>query len=211
MLSPVLFAQDSTIAGKYALQFQVGPNFQLLSFNGTTISFKYQNTKSSALRFGITVNGSSNNSDYNAKYSDGDSIHSGSDQVERYGITLNAQYLFCDNIIENIFFYYGGGPSVGLSYSRDMANMYYPLNNDGINNTSQTRASGWNAGISAACGVEWLITKRFSLSGEYGLSFSYSSSLTAYSYPSQNVNVEYKTFGYSVSGSSVKLGMSIYF
>ena len=49
---------NSLKAGVWALQFGISSNFTLSSFQGTTISAKYQTSTTNAWRAGITLNGS---------------------------------------------------------------------------------------------------------------------------------------------------------
>ena len=47
--------QNSLKQSKFALQFQIGSNFNLQSFQGTTLSCKYHIFDKSALRAGISL------------------------------------------------------------------------------------------------------------------------------------------------------------
>ena len=58
-----IFAQEAEekkeevdLSGKFALMFQVGSNFSLRTFEGSTISAKYQISNVSSVRFSLSTN-----------------------------------------------------------------------------------------------------------------------------------------------------------
>jgi hypothetical protein len=203
--SPACPDQDSTRSrGKYALLFQVGSNFQLQSFSGTTVSFKYQMNKRSALRFGVSISGSSNTRDFNQNYFHPDTSFLGNEKTNGINLSFTFQYLRYNHLNHDVAFYYGGGPVIGFSYSRD--NTIYTINNVP---ESDRKSNSYNAGLNFVGGVEWYLTKNLSLLGEYGFSFSYNYNITNFVDNYEKYN--YKTKGYSLGSSAVKLGVSVYF
>lgn len=197
--------QDSTRSrGKYALLFQVGSNFQLQSFSGATFSFKYQMNKRSALRLGLSISGASSTRDFNQNDFYPDTTFLGNEKTNSINLTVTCQYLRNIHIIHDVAFYYGGGPVIGFSYSRD--NTIYTINNVPENDN---KSNSYNAGLSFVGGVEWYLAKNISLLGEYGFSFTYTYLIRNYvdSYEKYN----YTTKGYSLGSSAVKLGVSVYF
>ena len=206
LFSVTINAQDSaSVRGKYALQFQIASNFQLTSFNGATISGKYTMSDGNALRAGLSIKGNSTSTDlnentnpiYNAPEFKAKTSNS------NYAITLLAQYLFYNPVINDISFYYGGGPLAGISYNKN--------NNSGNNsNNNEEITNGWTLGVTLVCGVDWFISKRLSISAEYGFSASYNKSIinTVNNVPQWNQQTSY---GYQFIGNNVKLGLSVYF
>ena len=199
--------------GRCALLFQVGSNFTLQSFNGATLAFKYQMNKRSALRFGVTLNGSSNTDDFNYTFSNPDTMINGNEKRQSYGISITALYLYYNRIIRDVAVYCGGGPLLGLTYSRD--NQLYATNNQP---NRDNKSNGYNAGLSFVGGVEWYLTKNISLLGEYGFSAGYNYSINHYNVEMVPANTTYinsfrteKISGYSFGGSTVRLGVSVYF
>ena len=206
LFSVTIYAQDSTsVRGKYALQFQIASNFQLASFNGATISGKYTLPDGNALRAGLSISGNNTSTDinqntnpiYNAPENKAKS------STNSYGITLIAQYLFYNPVINDVSFYYGGGPLAGISYKK---------NNNTVTNSNNYEdiTNGWTLGVTLVCGVDWFISKRLSISGEYGLVASYSKTIET------NLNAtpqwtQQTNYGYQFIGNNVKLGLSIYF
>jgi len=209
MLYTTIYAQDSvSVRGKYALQFQIASDFQLASFNGATISGKYTLPDENAVRVGFDINGLNNI--YNENTNNAPQSNSAGTKDTRksysFNITLLAQYLFYNKVVNDVAFYYGGGPLAGLSYSK--------INETPLNyynsNSSEDITNKWTVGISLVCGVDWFLNKTISLSAEYGLSVSYYKAveniIVASTSTSQNAN-----YGYQFGANSVKLGLSIYF
>ncbi len=208
LLSLTIFAQDSvSVRGKYALQFQFASNFQLTSFNGTTISGKYTFSNGDAVRAGLSINGTSTTlvEDNNTNQIFNPNEYKTKLSSNGYGITLIAQYLYYNSLINDVSFYYGGGPLAGISYNKTNNTG----NVSGIN-PSEVIIQGWTLGVSLVCGVDWFISKRLSLSAEYGFVASYDKTIenavTASPQWDQQTN-----YGYQFGGNNVKIGLSIYF
>ena len=206
LLSLTIYAQDSAaVRGKYALQFQIASNFQLASFNGATISGKYTLPDGNALRAGLSINGNSTSSDVNQNTNPiyNTPEYNRKSSSSSYGITLIAQYLLYNPVINDVSFYYGGGPLAGISYNKN--------NNTGTSsNNYEDITNGWTLGVTLVCGVDWFISKRLSISAEYGLVASYSKTInnTLNATPQWTQQTNY---GYQFGGNNVKLGLSIYF
>lgn len=206
MMSLTIYAQDSlSVRGKYALQFQFASNFQLTSFNGTTISGKYSLSNGDAVRAGLSINGTSTTlvEDNNTNQIYNPTEYKSKLSSNGYGITLVAQYLYYNSLINDVSFYYGGGPLAGISYDK--------TNNSGSNTIpSEVISQGWTLGVSLVCGVDWFISKRLSLSAEYGFVASYNKTIE------NSVNnlpqwLQQTNYGYQFGGNNVKIGLSIYF
>ena len=206
LLSVTIYAQDSTsVRGKYALQFQIASNFQLVSFNGVTFSGKYTLPDGNALRAGLSINGNSTSTDINQNTNPiyNTPEFNGKSSISSYAITVLAQYLFYNPVINDVSFYYGGGPLAGISYNKN--------NNSGNNsNNNEEITNGWTLGVTLVCGVDWFISKRLSISAEYGFAATYNKTIinTINNVPQWNQQTSY---GYQFIGNNVKLGLSVYF
>ncbi len=206
-VSPSLQAQDSTsLAGKYALQFQISQNFTLSNFLGSVISGKYHFTNESAIRLGIDFNATMSNESKKTDYNNVNTSENDSYQTNSQTINIITQYIFYPVISDNIKFYYGIGPSIGLGFSKNGTT----YNNTGgyFSSRNQTGKS-FSAGVQGSAGVEWFFAKKLSLCAEYALSYVYSYSKVEGN--PNNDHVEQRNYNYSFTGNNVRFGLSVYF
>jgi opacity protein-like surface antigen len=109
-----------------------------------------------------------------------------------------------NEIVNDVAFYFGGGPVFGFGYNE------HKLTFPPYMGSSQTdKINNMTLGLSMVSGVEWFVTKKISLTAEYGLSFNY-----GYSEQSNSDNYHintYKTNSFSFSPSTAKLGVAVYF
>ncbi len=195
-------AQDTTsLAGKYALQFQVSQNFTLSNFLGSVISGKYHFTNESAVRVGLGLSASMNNQ------TSGQESQSGVLESNAQSIDLTTQYMITPVISENVRFYFGAGPKLGLNYSK-YDNVTNPSNHSQTSEKASTK--GYSVGVLCSAGVEWFFMNRMSLCAEYGLTYVYSYSKINRNY-NKSVSTEQKTYNYSFNGNDVRFGLSVYF
>jgi opacity protein-like surface antigen len=198
-------AQDTTsLRGKNSLLFQIGRNFTLENFNGATFAYEYHQARNTALRFGVTLSGGSNNTDDNEFFTYGDTTIQGTHKQSSFGFSISAQYLMYNEVVNDVAFYFGGGPVFGIGYNEDKQTFppYMGSNQtDKINNMT--------LGLSMISGVEWFVTKKISLTAEYGLSFQYGYSEQSNSY-AYHIST-YKTSSFSLSPATAKLGVAVYF
>ncbi|MBZ0198551.1 MAG: hypothetical protein K8H86_01700 [Ignavibacteriaceae bacterium] len=206
------FAQDSTLIklkNHFALQFQLGDNIRLTSFEGFTISGKYHLSKF-AIRAGIEAgnfNTKSNNRNFTA-----DTLTSSTEE-ENHGINIriNLQGLYYFNVYKDVAAYTGGGPFFAF-YKRNKTAYYnYSSPEKKIQKENSTEI-----GLTALIGVEWFVKENIGLSAEYGINFSnYHMTIDLISEPINGSNTpktfnsaEYKIF--QVYANSAKLGIVIY-
>jgi len=185
---------------RYALLFQIGENFNLSSFDGSVISFKYHFENSNALRIGFSIDGYSEDQNYLER------INSMSDESEseedKIYFRINTLYLTYSELFNNVSFYYGAGPFLSYSY---MWHHYI----DPENGTNTTEQDYWNFGLDFTVGTEFIINKNLSLNAEYGMSIWYSKS----DYETIDYNLskfENEGSKYLFKGSGVKLGLTVY-
>ena len=101
--------RNSLKEGAWALQFGIGGNLTLTSFQGTTMAVKYQLSDRTAIRGGITISANTNNGNSSA---DEDTSNS----ADAINVSFVLQYLWYVNPSGPIHFYVGVGPSVAYSY-----------------------------------------------------------------------------------------------
>ncbi len=187
----------------FALQFQIGSDFTLGSFNGNTISAKYHFSNSNAVRLGITLNLDSHDETYSYFLKDS-LVQKSYMNLSRNIITINLQYLFYKQGTTDIWYYFGGGPFIGTNFNK----------NDNHNVKGQkgyAKRDETSFGINLLFGTEWFVSKNFSLSAEYGLS------IRNYKETHEDKNSFYETLhkndrkGTSLNYNSIRLGLSVYF
>ncbi len=194
--------------GAWALQFQIGSNFTLSSFQGKTISVKKHYSNFAAVRVGIT--GESQFTTEKRFYSDTARATEwdGGGNNSQF-ISLIGQYLFYPNPEARVNVFFGGGPI--LSFSRTFQNTDYVSD-------SQYRAyesNQWGAGAIGVLGVECFVLSELSLHAEYGVSLQHFwNKYTTETRLFQN-NHLIGTSGYTEKtwrlSNSVKFGLSVYF
>lgn len=206
-------AQDSTsLAGKYALQFQVSQNFTLSNFLGSVISGKYHFTNESSIRVGLGFSTNMDNRSSKDQYNLSPSIDDRVYETKSQSLNLVVQYMVAPVLTDNIRFYCGIGPKWEVGYSKissgqsDFTNGIHYYNR--INRTS----NDYSIGLLCSAGVEWFFTKKMSLCAEYGLSYAYSySKINDDRFTSYYNTSDLKVYNYTFSADNVRFGLSVYF
>jgi hypothetical protein len=201
---PSLSAEDDTPLSKgvRALQFEINNNFDLSSFQGSTISFKKHTSDRSAYRIGITsrVSFSDNEDERNDSLlgtSDGTSLNLG----------LRTQKIFYKPVFHRSSFFYGLGPVFSMSYTKGTSE-----SNNG--SKSENKSTTFSGGISFVGGVEWFPTSSIGLLAEYEseLAYKHNSSTSKSENPDGEVSKrERRNKYFSLSSLTVKFGVSVYF
>ena len=205
----------------WALQFQISDNFRLTSFQGATLSAKYQLNARQALRFGVGVNAANRTMKY-VPQDDGSCIlpretecfmppccpYSYDEITKRKTtdrqMTLDVQYIrYPRPESKRVLVFYGAGPSIGYEGSTERATYV-------SGETNKYTRTTWKAGISAVIGVEWFVTETISLLGEYGVNLSYQRSKVKDALWVEPAREEKET-GLVVESLPVKFGVSLYF
>jgi hypothetical protein len=147
--------------GTWSLQFGVSGYLTLTSFKGTIVSAKYHLSPTSAIR--VSISGDlSHNSD-----AAGVADPSINDR-ESFQVTL--AYLLYSKVHEHVYFFWGGGPLVGLDRTYEER----PLSGQDFKTVTTRAYPRWSMGGSVVAGVEWFATTWLSLHSEYGVSATYS-------------------------------------
>ena len=196
-----LSERSSLKADAWAMQFGISSNFTLTSFQGSTIALKYQLSDKSAIRGGITINGSTNNGNSTTTYSVADTnagsapVNSSSDAAN---VSFVVQYLWYANPNGPVHFYGGLGPSISYSYSNSSSGNSYFYTNEYYDTgyyyyynytekiSSKSNSIQWGVGLTGSVGLEWFACQWLSIRAEYGESIQYmwrsSTSSNDYSY-----------------------------
>lgn len=196
---------------KWALQFQIGNNFTLSSFEGSTISLVRNLSQNSKLRFGISVDGEIKNVEKNI-------IQGANCELGNNEMYFSSTLHYIKDLKKNskIFPYAGIGPI--FSFYNQNKNKKTKVE-CGTTKTSYDLKE-YGLGISAVFGTEWFLTSNISLLAEYNSSILYNKTKTtsitkrktisAKNYTQTDKNI-IKTNSFSIDPASVKFGLSVYF
>lgn len=196
---------DPIEAGKKSVQFQIGPNIELSSLEGTAITFKKHTSETKAWRIGISPTALVSDRENTSN----DTVRTVTDE-HRYGLSVVFQMMRYRPVSNNATFFYGYGPRAGFKITE--MKQENPLSSNRV-----TDQDSYFFGGSFTAGVEWFVTKSVGISGEYGLNATYehSEATTITTYPSQPTRPTRKDVSkrnyFSFNASQVKLGVSIYF
>jgi hypothetical protein len=194
-----------SLDGKFALQFQIADNFQLSSFQGTTLSGKYHFSCWDAVRLGLSIELGDSESETKIDYLDTSAVAKSKEDGNKFGLTLKSQYIRYFRGTKDISFFGGIGPFISFndqSFKR-------VIEENGIDITRETEASGFSFGLDLIIGVDWMFSNYMSLSAEYGLNFSYRSSEINSKDDSAEANHE--TTAFNISGNNINFGITVYF
>jgi opacity protein-like surface antigen len=199
-----------------ALQFQIGSNFTLTSFQGAALSYKHHLKPLRAIRVGSELSLSKSNFDLTEVDSVGAlETLSKSDQT-RYYVRFNTQLIWYSESYSGISFFYGVGPFLGFSKSEKKDEWVSSYPGHPRTNLDETK-TGWSLGLTGLVGVEWFVSKSISLHAEYRISLGYSRekreynrttiSQTGKSYITGNETIKFR----QLSSDGVRFGLSVYF
>jgi len=193
------------------LQFQIGSNFNLGSFQGSTISYKKHISNSRAYRVGISISGKiEDRIDFDNSDTDSLDFRQITD-YDNLGIELTGQYL---KYLKHkySYFYYGYGPKV--IYSRAYQKYYSEdyITGDWERSSDLRKYYGYSiqVGLELVAGVEVFLTNSISIHGEYSEDISYKRTWSKQPYTGN----DYRTINineYSLDFGGVKFGCSFYF
>jgi opacity protein-like surface antigen len=174
---------------EWALNFQIGDDFALRSFQGMMVSATCHHTRSSAVRFGVDLSmvSSSNEDDGERRNTSWSRSAELSFLLMRYPRHESRPVL-----------YWGIGPLLSYEASE------YEAHDDGTVQRQETLA--WGVGASGALGVEWLVTQNVALLAEYGMAAEY----TKWTRNECPESVEDESISFNLSSSGVRFGVSVY-
>lgn len=211
------FAQDTTKTDQkelsQGLEFQIGSLLYLTNFDGYTFSYRYLFNNNSGIRIGIYA---SINKDDNDITQQVDSVSIKPPTYSHdYDFKFSVQYLGSLMRYKSFSLIAGGGPFISYS-KRD--NKYYNLGttySSKYDEKTETTAYG----LDLILGVEYKLFENVILSGEYDIALAKESSdiefigSDIYNDPTQNrIRKQSGTEnGFSVNGTGVNMGISIFF
>lgn len=192
------------------LQFQIGSDFQLSSFQGSTISFKKHISDYRAYRIGFTISGDIEDRNDFVNY-DNDSLDNRNlIDTDNFGIDIIGQYLKYVPY-EYSYLYYGLGPRLIYSKTYQKIRHEEHTTGDWEQSSADSKRYGKNfqLGLVFVAGVEFFISKSISIHSEYSQEVSYR--YYWYKQPSSNNydNIR-KYHRYSIDSGGVKFGCSFY-
>lgn len=170
------------VRGSWSLQFRISNNFTLSNFEGALISAKRHLSEKSAIRFGLSLSGSTGDVSSDNISSMQDSAisntqnNSSDGELNDITVGVTSQIMFYTTSDKKINFYFGVGPDFSYSRSRRDYDLQYirtdfPIRNGVNNDYSRT----WTFGLLGSWGVEYFITQKLSLMAEYGAGMGYHS------------------------------------
>ncbi len=207
--------ENSLEKGAWALQFQVVQNFQLASFQGSTISIKKHTSDGTALRAGVSISLSLEDTDRTVTMNDtvGQS-EDVDDNMTSFGLVVQMIKYPSPSAATNL--YYGIGPIFTYSHSKDYGVIEDPIHGDTRSN--DRKWTRWSTGVSTVVGIEWFPGSNISLLAEYNVSlyyehynFTLKTRRSSPERPERTTGSETNTDGFVLEGSSVKFGLSVYF
>jgi hypothetical protein len=187
---------------RWSLQFEVGYNFDLKSFQNLMFTTKYTFTPVTAIRFGP---GAAFENEENELEADEQIVNSRS---KYYDFRFVADLLFFPNPRAVIMFYIGFGPQLNYIYNY----------NETVESDLSKRIRDeyrWGAGINLVAGGEWFAFSNLSFFAEYNVSGIYQKGeAITYMESIENIitdRVKAITKGIIIRPEDARLGISLYF
>lgn len=198
------FAQETEspmIGGAWALQFRISENFTLSTFKGSVVSLKRHYSPSTAIRLGVSVSALTRDDALSTTYPD-TTVDYDRDTDNTYG-KLDLQYLHYTNPGSGVSLYLGTGPFVQYGKSTETE--------AGPDNRRVRTQKTWSAGATGVLGAEWSLSSVVGIHAEYGVSAGYTHNTYSDERESPDYSGSQKGHTWSVAGSSVLFGLSVYF
>lgn len=168
------------VRGSWSLQFRISNNFTLSSFEGALISAKRHLSNNSAIRFGLSLSGSTGDISTDNIASRIDSLtndtsnNSSDGELSDISVGATTQIMFYTTSDKKIDFYFGVGPDLSYTRSKRDYDLQYIQQDDPIRNGKDTDYSRtWTFGLLGSWGVEYFVTQKLSLMAEYGAGLGY--------------------------------------
>jgi hypothetical protein len=196
--------KNSLMKGKWAMQFEVGIDFTLKSFDGMLFSLKYQLSKRSAIRLGAGV--STLSRDITLE----DTAFSYPGKQNDLGLSVVGYYLFYPSPASPINVFVGIGPRASYIHSN-----FEVVEDEPPNYNITDKYNTLSAGLTGLLGAEWFATTDISFFGEYSFYALYSKTKDEYEITNPSgglVRSEKRTLeDFKFQGNTARLGISVYF
>ena len=211
----VLQAKENSLKkGKWALQFEIDSNFELRSFQGSTLSIKKHTADNRAYRLGLSFQFEISDGDLaRPPYGPGNSP--GDKDLIQQSYRLDLQKIYYADNSDAINLFFGLGPTVQYYYLNDKRDIRN--DDDSYVNYEHNKNSAFYAGALGIIGVEWFVNKDISLLAEYGTSIRFETITRENLRQLIQTNTQYNQYnsentqGISVEPTNVKFGLSVYF
>ncbi len=214
--------KSTGIADLWSLQFQIGANLSLTSFQGLAISGKRHFTQNKALRLGINFN--SNRSDRDKQesrfMSDDSTYFNNKDNGTNFKVDLIGLYLTYWQTKYDILIFYGYGPLIGYGWnSYESENLQSAKTNNLLKSKIEHSRHEASFGASGVVGIEWFVKDNISLHAEYGV-------IARYTFQTVNAEIVNESFSppvvhvteikeknkfFDLNPTGVRFGLSVYF
>ena len=209
--------RNSLEPGAWAIQFQITEEIGLKPFNGMMISLKRHFSEGSALRVGVNLNLTYDDTDFSKWDAPSDTLHYSSDSTGKQdgqSLELDLMYMGYPNTRAPVNFFWGTGPLVEYSRAHRESKNVATSQTDTFVQWGETDVYSWEAGLVAAAGVEWFATQGISFHAEYRARATYGASEAEQSSgedsgPRRSGTAE--TNSWRFSAVDVVLGLSVYF
>jgi len=210
LIGPTVYGQANPLPEHgWALQFAIDRDFDLNSFQGSTLSIKKHTSAKAAWRLGVSVDWRTGDID-ETRTIIGNGVEYQDVDYSGFDLGINLQRVFYVNLQSPIKPYIGVGSTGGISFSHT----YTEPHNEYVSNyTDHYKSRGWNAGLTGVFGVEWMPHVSIGLFAEYKtrIYFEYHKTKSYY-YQYQTVRyIEEITKRARLTSESVKLGLAVYF
>jgi hypothetical protein len=202
--------KNSLQKGSWAVQFQVGSDFTLSSFENVIVSLKTHFSPKFALRFGIGLN--ANYHDQTLDYREYYYGYTGTDILTNnnaFKITVLTKLLYYFNPKSTLNVYAGLGPMGTFAHSYN--ERFYV---DGY--MEYRELTSWSGGFNGVLGCEIFPFRFLSIFAEYSVSASYehicnNDIVKEYYFGGTEEYYNTESTNFDFSGNTVRLGLSLYF
>ena len=186
----------------WALQFSIGPDFTVRSFEGSTLSVKRHTSAEHAWQVGLSLDGNFLHSTMQEADSVGEESNSTDLRVQLTARYLTYPLLEAGRQRESIQLFAGAGPLV--SYDRDVHSTQ--------DFDHKRRRTSFDVGASGVLGAEWFLKERLSLSAAYESSLAYSRThIRDTREDDPEGSVKRTSSGVRLNAGGVLFGLSVYF
>ena len=217
---------DTLRRGAWALQFGVGSNFTLTSFQGSLIGCQYHYSPCSALRLSLSFNGQfGDNTSVGTTNQSGtlSSLNSNDNASHNSTVSLVIQNVWYVNPGDVVHAYFAAGPEMTYAHMYSQSSgvqQAVPPSTNWSTNSAETTNATWGAGARGAVGAEWFAVRWLSLHAEYlfDVQYQWGSISTSTSYVSGGAGYgetttgvqESSSRGWQMSSLGVLFGVSVY-
>jgi hypothetical protein len=207
-------------AGSWALQFSIGEDFQLDSFDGAAVSIQHHTSDRAAWRLGLGFGGRlgvERNIDVHTVVDTlFESRQEGHEEPSDQQFTVDVLRVLYPQVKGRVRPFWGLGPTIQYQHAtHDQTDIQTP-SGSGARHFELTT---WRAGLELKLGVEVLVARRIGILGEYGSTFLYYHSQSEESLdrtptgggPTRHDRATMTSNAFAFGDQGARLGVSAYF